>query len=799
MPDLTGTSANYDAQKVKTVTDSGNPVKRRITSIEAARHLVDITKREFTSTGERNARLKAQIDGAPPYEQARLDELALGHMTNQNFLELHSILSQKASQWHEIFHEVPTIAEFERAPGTPIEYNDHCGVIAEEFHRTMMDWTGFLPLMDKVRREADAYAIGPAVFYDKYDWRPKAFSSGSLYYDPRAKLDPETMEYFILEDGDVTAGDLYRWAFTNEKGAEKEGWNLPAVKALLASVFAQEEQQDSQGRMYAVSQWEDVQQRIRNGNWFSEIKEFERVKLVHLFIREVKSGKLSHYVFSEKELADTSRSDVKDDFLFKEEDAYDNVSNVLWYLPADGGDGFLKSVRGLASKIEAHCDLSNRYLGRVYDAGFMSASVMLQPRSPTDYAKAQMIRAGVMTILPPGFEVIQKSTMAPNVADLIPLRDLSLSIMRNNTGVWREHPEITAEREANKTARQVAEESAKEARFEKAAVQFDYGYLERLYREIWRRLTNPVYLSSDRDRPGRAEALDFMRRIVLRGVPQNILPSLGSLFILHVTRAIGMGSWGLKLDISNQVLSLANSMDEAGRRTALRDRAGVLVGYRNVDRYFPVVNRDTIASDASSHAFLENNDMREGQEARATSDQEHVPHLVVHNPILVEIIKVVQGGAVQDPRRLLMTLQAALKHVNEHWQFISADPTRRNLAEMTEQLLKEAAELVKPLAAQVMKLQAAEEKIRQAQGEVVDEARSALQAREQELRAMEIQSKAETERMKQDSLNQMRRDKTEDQDAINRKRAAGELQLKAERQAAELELERQKVAQKGEK
>jgi hypothetical protein len=314
---------------------------------------------------------------------------------------------------------------------------------------------------------------------------------------------------------------------------------------------------------------------------------------------------------------------------------------------------------------------------------------------------------------------------------------------------------------------------------------------------MWRRLTNPVYLSSDRDRPGRPEALDFMRRIVLRGVPQNILPNIGSLFILHVTRAIGMGSWGLKLDISGQILGLANSMDERGRRTALRDRAGVLVGWRNVDRYFPVINRDTIASDASSHAFLENNDMREGQEAAATNDQEHVSHLIVHNPILVEILKVLEGGAVQDPRRLLMTLQAALKHINEHWQFIANDPTRQQLAEMTEQLLKEAAAAVKPLMAQVMKLQAAEEKLRQAQGSVVDEARSALQDKEHELEAMRIQAKAEAERMKQESLNQMRRDKTVEQNAINRERMAGELQLKAERQAAEIELERQKAAQKG--
>ncbi len=780
-------------EEVQTFTSAGEPADRRITSIAAARSLCSSTEQAFEPDAIRRARLKGQIDGAPPYDQAKLDELCLGNMINENFLELSSILDHKASQWHEVFYEVPTVAEFSKAPGTPEPFDDYANILAEEFHALLMSWTGFLTLMDKVRREADAYGIGPAVFPDAWDWRPTAYSAGSFFFDPNAKLDPESIEYFILTDYDHSAGDLYRWAFTNEKQAEKEGWRLDAVKKLLISVYAEEKQQAGEDKKYPVSTWENTQQRIRNGDTTVEVKQFERVKLKNLYVKEVASGKISRYMFSETPIS----GDDDDDFLFVEEEAYDKIGDVLWFLPFNGGDGYLKSIRGLASKIEGHCDLSNRYLGQVYTAGFLSASVMLQPRNGGDYSNAPMIRAGAVTVLPPNFEVIQRSTMVPQVASLIPLRDLSMSIMRNNTGVWRENAEVMAERQATKTARQVAEESSKEARFEKAAVQFDYSYLERLYTEIWKRVTDPKYLSSGVKRPGQEEARTFIRRCVLRGLPQDLLPQLGDLFTLHATRAIGMGSWGLKLDITNQILNASNSFDERGRHNALRDWTAIRVGFPNVGRYVGPVNRDTLATDDSSHAVLENNDMSEGSQVMAASDQWHTTHIQVHSPILIGIIKAFNEQQIQDPRKMLQVLQVAMEHVHSHWQFIAGDPTRVDAANAAEQLLKEAAAVAKPLAQMVAKLQQLEEKQAEQEQQVVQEAQNTLQSRKDQLAAMEIQGEIENTRLKIESLNEMRREKTSEQHAINRERAAVELQLKAEKQAAEIELDRQKVAQKG--
>jgi hypothetical protein len=783
-------AGNLAPTDVLTVTPKGMPVKRRIESISVARDLMRRTDIAFEQDSYRRARIKAQLDGAPPYDPGKLDELGLGYMTNVNFQELPSILSQKANQFHEVFYEVPCVATFSRAPGTPLDYEGYARIIETEFHTMLMSWTGFLPLMDKVRRESDAYGVGVAVWSDEWDWRPKAFSTGSFTFDPMAEMDPESIQYFFLADS-VPAGNLIRWALDPDESLET-GWNREAVKRLLAKIYVDEIQQGDGDKRYPVPLWEDLQQRIRNGDRTFDIKEFDHVMLRYLFVREVYgSKKISLYIFSEKELEEGS-----DDFLYAREDMYENVTNALWLLPYDNGDGYLKSVRGLASRIEAHCDLSNRYLGRVFDTGFLSASVLLQPRTGGDYSQATMIRSGIMSILPANFDVIQRTTMAPSVAQLVPLRDLSLSIMRNNTGVWREHAELFEEKAAQKTARQVAEEASKEARMEKTGIQFDYSQIDRLYKEIWRRATNPEFLMNPTELDGRKEALEMIGRCARRGVTQDVIMNLRDLFVPRVTKSIGMGSWGIKLDISNQLLNMAGMFDEVGRYNAKRDRVGILVGYENVDRYVPAMDRDSIPTEDTSHAVLENNDLREGSKVLAASQQMHILHVKTHVQVASEVVERVKANAIGDARKDAQILSVALEHLDAHRMYMMNDPTRAEFVNQLNKFLQDSSQSLKKLVAMAQKTMQAEEEMQQAGAAVVDEARQTLRSRDHDLKMAKLQADMQLEASKQQSLNAMRQAKTDEQNRIRREGAAADIELKRTKLDADIEIDRMKAEAK---
>lgn len=777
--------------EMQSVTETGNAVKNRIQHIAAAIHLFDKEQESHKPDAIRRARIKGMINGNPPYDQNRLEELGLGYMINVNFQEMRSILDAKAASHYELFFEVPTLIEVKQVLGNDPQQptTDFGFIIAEEFSKMCFEWSGFLPFMDKTRREADAYGLGVGGFRDEYDWRPRAFNSGSFLTNKRAEMDIEKLPYAFLRDP-VQVGELFRMALEDPDTAKKDGWNLDQVRRVMKNVFNKQSTGDDETDPYQTSMWESIEQQIRNGEFIEfEKHQFEYLSLVHLLVREIDDGKVSHYIFDEG-------ARPEDGFLYEADRQYDNMSQALWWLPYNNGDGFLHSVRGLASMIEHHCDLSNRYLGRVFDAGFTTSSLLLQPNGPVDMSQLQLIRMGVITIIPHQVKAIQ-SSFQPNVGQLIQLRDLSSSIMRNNTGIYRQNPELFAEQQREKTAYQVSQEVAREARSEKSSIAFDYDHVEKLYREMFRRVTNPDYLQSSVDRPGLKEARKFVMACLRRGVPFELLTTPG-VFEVYATRAMGLGSWGVKLDLSNQVLNMQGMYDEAGRINAIRNWLAVRVGYRNVDQYKPLVNRDQIPTNETSIATLENNDMMEGSSVPVGSDQLHTVHFQVHLQLAMGILGSYQQNGAQNMnvQQTLVYLQQAIPHMEQHLQYLSQDPTRGDFIKQGMEALNMLAQFAQMLNKAQEQLAEQQQQEQAAQQQMLMEAQQVMQDRETMLKAEEIQKKYEVEMAKQNSLNQMRAQKTRDQMDIRRAQTAENLNLSREKQAAEIEMKQRELEAK---
>lgn len=781
---------------LKTVTESGQPVKERISSVKAARELYKKFKEADFDAALLRARWKGMVDGNPPYNQTELDELGLGCITNVNFLEARAILDQKAGASFELLFEVPTLIEAKQVkwldPQQPAA--DWGGVIAEEFTKLLFDWTGFTVNVDKARREADQNGIGVMIWRDEWDWRPKAFSRGCYLPEPMSELDLETHNLFYLRDS-VSAGQLYKWAVEDEEAAEKGGWDPKAVRDLLVRVYVDEAQTNSTDRAQ-TSEWESLQQKIRLGDWTTEIKEIEKVRIAHMLVREIDTGEVSHYVFPEDEIpGDETPGKVgtPETFLFKKLRRFKSMAQVLWLLPYNYGDGYLKSVRGLAGMIESHCDLSNRYLGRVFDAGFTSASLLLQPDGAMDMSKLQLIRMGIMTIIPPGLQAVQ-STFQPQIAPMVQLRDLSISIMRNNTGVWRQHPELFAESGPQKTARQVVEEAGKEARMEKINVAFEYNQMQLLYREMFRRATNLDYLSSAVDRPGRDEARKFVSRCVLRGVPIEVLTDPEA-WDIYATQAIGQGSWGVKMDITNQILGIRGLLDEPGQRNALRDWLAVRAGQRNVDRYASLINRDKIPTNETSFASMENNDMAEGSPVVVGSDQTHAIHLYQHLDPISQVIQAVleTKGEGLDMQKAMNILRQGLPHAEQHMQYLAADPKRKALVDEVAKVIKSGVEVYKFLEKRAEAAAKMQQQQDAANQQVVAEAQQQLGSGDLQLKAKKLELDYMLDLKKQEATAALRSQKTAELLAMRKAEQDQRLAMDAERMARELEIKARSV------
>jgi hypothetical protein len=766
--------------ELQNVTPGGRPARRRLATAEAAYRIFESYCTADEEDAKRRAIIQGMVDGNPPYQQAELDELGLGDMVNVNFLEMRANLDARAAAAHELFIEVPTLIEcrprkFNKNDVDGAEAFHYCSIVDEEFTHLLHDWSEFLPSMDLVVRESDAYGIGFGLWPDEWDWRIKAFRRGTLRFDAKASIRVDRNDVYMIRD-EMTAGELFD-IIEDQEAAAGKGWKVNNVRERLIQTFLIGDSGDQEDK-YQLSTWESLQQMARNNDVIFEEKQFARVKIVHLLVREVSGDRgVSHYIIAEDE------SHQK--FLMESFERFDGMEQSLWWLPYNYGDGYARSVRGVASLMVQHDDLSNRYLGRVFDAGFLSAGLILSPRGQMDLANLQFIHHGMYTILPPELQ-IQQSSFSPQITPLIQLRQVSENVMKNNTGTFRQHSENVVDREGQKTARQVIEETAKEARFEKEAVSFRYTQFDKLYREIFRRLTNPDYLKSESPLGGLEPAKGFMERCEDRGVPKKYIMDWKENFQVHATRALGLGSLGVKMDITNQLMMSRGDMDERGKRNVLRDWVAVRVGYVNVDKYVSKINRDQIPSNEHGIATLENNDMAEGSAIPVGTDQMHKIHVDVHFQAIGQLMQAFAGGQIQDPIAQAVQMQLLVEHVSQHVEHMRNEPTRSAYVKQVDAALKEAGGVLSQLQALAKRLQQQQQQMQEQQQQQQMQAQQVLADRELEAKIHEINRTKDLEVLKQNSLNEARADKTEDQMAIRRSESDHKLRLSAEKQAEEL-------------
>lgn len=773
------------------VDDRGYPVERSIPTIDVAREVMRRLEDAEEPIARRHARYQAQVNRNPPNDPDKLRELNLGYKTNLNFGEAASIINQRAGQHFELFNEVPTLVDFQS-----VKFLDDKGVqprirwediVAEEFTTTIKEWSGFLPLMDFMRREADTNDVGVCAWRDQYDWRPVPIHRGAFFPSPYAKVEVEAWDLCALADT-YSPHDLLR-VTSDEQAAKEEGWDTEQVRRILVELFIGAISQDTKEGVdsgYAtVSRWETLQNMIRNNDPTCMAKMFEPVKVRHIFVKEPESAKISHLIFS------TAVCSEGDGFMCQLLDKYDNMAQAVGILPSNYGNGYIRGIRGLMADIEAHCDVSNRFMCDILDAGKLSGTLMLKNLTGnSDPRRVQLIRAGVLTLLPPGTEALQASSFAPPINNLVMVRDLSSAIMRNNTGVSRTGNESWLENQAQKTAREVAEISSKEARLDKSNVAFDYAQIQKLYREMYRRMVSSS-IQGDKTLQGAPEAIQFVKRCIERGVPKALLKEGG--LRLHIVQTIGFGSWGVRLDVTNQLVSMRNLFDEAGRKNAVRDRIAALVGQRNVDRYLASSTRDDIPSNETSIATLENSDMQQGQATVVGEDQAHLTHLVVHVAPLQQILQTVAEKGVEaiDPEKALGALGQFIPHVSDHLQLFGADPAMAQYVQQFEEILKAALLVRDQLNKQYEKMMAEQQQQQEQQQQMLAEAQGMMQSREHEVELAKAQGLLQIKSDMNRSLMDMRQARQAHNEQMANAKFSVDTNLRSQKQAVDISLEQQ--------
>ena len=736
--------AKIDPNPFRTSDEYGKPVKHRFTTAKALRDVYIDLQQKGDAEDKRRAKIRRVYDGHRPYDPVKMKAKGLGGATNFNSGELKGTIDARAAAVHDMALDTTPLVELRPLPAelSGPDAAKIAEVVSDEFSVILRDSRKFLPTVSTMIKEADLYGLGPVSWPSYEDYLPVALERGQLKFAEDASAISSDNDLYMVES--VMPAWYLMSLFDNPDASASEGWNLAAVKDLIVKTFVEHRDTKSQaGDDTGTSVHESVLALWRQ-NRYLETHQFDSVHVVHAYVREVSEPrKVTHYIVS-------ASSDVEE-FLFFKPDAYDNMDQCMIWLPYTVTERYARSVRGLASYIMPIIDVNNRFLCQIFDVAFRGASFILTSSTPGQNQQVTIVEHGPWTVVPQNLTPAQ-SQVAPNFQQLAAVREMGRNVA-SNSALGSQGPAALPERVYSgadrKTKEQVRMEAESGAKVEQSLFVLRATVFDAIFRESFRRF---MLLVADSTKHNRfPEVKNFIDKCKRRGVTKKLLNQVPEQFSIHVCRDLVTGGASAKAGILSDMLqTLGGNLDELGRLSATRDIVKARLGQKAADRYRPEANRDQMPSDAGALATLENNDMTELAQVLAAPDQLHWTHIPVHGQLVQRIVEAVQNGQIDDPQRMLDTLQIVSEHLQQHISLGGTQIGMEGAAKAAMASLKSLAPIVRALtlsAQSQAKSQRAEEEKRQAE---MEDLRARAEGQENVVKMHEIDTNAQLKMREQD-------------------------------------------------
>jgi len=299
--------------------------------------------------------------------------------------------------------------------------------------------------------------------------------------------------------------------------------------------------------------WDKVSAEIKNNDIYEGATSSE-IKVVHSWNKEF-DGTYSHYMIEE--------DCAEDDFLFEKRSRFKSSDHAfIIFTYGIGSNGLYHSIRGLGYKIYPHVQEANRLRCQMLDAARISGSILVQPDSEESAENLSLVYYGPFAVMAPGLKMIENRTI-PNFSNsVIPILGDFDQQIANRTGQYTENIFNDGK---ERTRFEVAAELEHLAKISVASLHLFYEPLDRLFREMVRRIIDPTYLPSE---PGGEYVRDLKLRLTKQGVPLAALYAI-DLKTVKAVRAVGAGSQAARALVASELKQTMGSLDEVGQKTRL--------------------------------------------------------------------------------------------------------------------------------------------------------------------------------------------------------------------------------------
>lgn len=643
----------------------GKPVETRLKDVKAAVGIFSTLLRADEKSAVNRSRIDSMFDGAAPYSQSQLTASGQGLKTNLNFGEAQRLLDISLSAYVDLYSSLERLVDVKATEGERSETEPKESIVEEELTNMFRRWPEFHSSYLRLCTQFIKHGVGIAYFDTPEDWKFRVGGFADILI-PRQSPASEDAIDIAVGRRQYHLHELYHF-IKNEKAAKAVGWNVEEVKRVML------ENVKTSGRSHSgttYSDYESLQAEIKNNDLYTGIQN-PTVDVLHYWVREM-DGSVSHYISAE--------SNPKS-FLYKKVSRYEKPEHAyIFFSYGVGSNGTYHSIRGLGQRIFSHVQTSNRLRCQQIDGAMLGSSIMIQPENQRALDELSFTFYGAYAVMSPNVKIIEKAI--PNLGTAVQpaLQDLTQQLQLNTDTVSSYGANQTS---PYRNQMQVVSDMDVATRISGSTLNLFYASWTRLMREMVRRVVQTK-------RPD-AAVKDFYARCAKRGVEASFIKTL-DVEQTKAVRSIGSGSHANRLVALRELQGISGQFDDVGRRNLTRDIVSTRVGHDLADRYVPSEesNRPTVDTKI---AYLENQQLQQGQPVPVVSSELHGQHLELHVPLLQQIIQAINEGQA-DPQQVLPSLQALYQHISETSQYASGDPALEAVVGNAKQVLQYAEEAI---------------------------------------------------------------------------------------------------------
>lgn len=620
------------------------------------------------------ARVLAAFNGEAPFCDEELIQAAQSYRCNVSFGFLEGAVGRATVPYNDLVQDNQYVANIK---GDLPEAR--LNIIRNELTQIIDKWGEWQKFTSRLINDLVLNGWNNAIFPSTYDPWPVFISQKHGFVHEMTPNSVKDLDVFVWKK-DYLIHELFA-KISDEDAAEKAGWNVKNARAALERAAPQTLIPDL--REGGFTKFQEI---IRNGTLYASMVGGKTIKTYHVFASEL-NGEVSHWIVlddSQFEIGNAyNPPDGADDNnieLFKKEERFKRMEDMLVYFDLEPGDGLWHGSRGLGRRLYNTHRAIDKERCSIIDQSHLQGLALIQVADQSSQEDFTFVVAGPFAVIPPGVTV--QPTAFPTIPSTVFQADALLSATAEQR-VGDVMPGAQAyDTNSSKTATQAKIEEGRKAAISKSNLQRFLDPLSAMMSIMVRRL-----LMKNSPDP---YAKEFQARLKAQGFTDDELEKIaGARSTGRIDQITGNDAQAMQV-----VFAEFRGDPDVPQKDLKRRRISSLLGPKDAEDLVPDSEDVIQKGEAERQQKAEIASLIAGIPLAALAPDNHKYHL----PIILEWLSAqVEGLEKNGQGAELPQLEEGMKHAADHLAYLATDKTQKTLIHQATDAINKIKDKLKEL------------------------------------------------------------------------------------------------------